>query len=103
MKQNEYIVNVSDRTAKMLASHAAFIAQVNRSAAQKFVVAFEEAAKSLRLMPHRCSWLQDEYLPKNKYRILVFENRYMIIFQIKDNTVYIEYILDCRQDNSFPI
>ena len=101
MKQNEYNVNVSDRAAKMLASHAAFLAQVNRSTAERLVASFEEAAKSLKVMPHRCSWLKDEYLPKNKYRILVFENRYMLVFQIKDNTVYIEYILDCRQDNSF--
>ncbi len=101
MKQNEYIVNVSDRAAKMLASHAAFIAQANKSAAERLVASFEETAKPLKVMPHRCSWLKDEYLPKNKYRILVFENRYVIVFQIKDNRVYIEYVLDCRQDNSF--
>ena len=86
MKQKGYSVNVSDRAAKMLASHAAFLAQVNRSAAERLVASFEEAAKSLKVMPHRCSWLKD---------------RYMIVFQIKDNMVYIEYILDCRQDNSF--
>lgn len=92
MKQNEYMVNVSDRTAKTLVSHAAFIVQINRSAAERLVASFEEAAKSLQIMPHRCSWLKDEYMPKNKCRILVFENRYITVFQIKDTKVYIEHI-----------
>lgn len=101
MNQNKYTVNVSERAAKMLASHAAFLAQVNIEAAERLVVSFEKAAESLQVMPHRCSWLTGEYMPKNKYRALVFENRYMIIFQIKDDTIYIEYILDSRQDQSW--
>ena len=32
MKQNEYMVNVSDRTAKTLVSHAAFIVTADNAA-----------------------------------------------------------------------
>lgn len=32
------------------------------------------------------------------YRFILFEKRYMIIFQIVDDIVYADYIVDCRQD-----
>ncbi len=28
------------------------------------------------------------------------EKRYLVLYQIKDQTVYVEYIVDCRQDYS---
>ena len=28
----------------------------------------------------------------------LIEKRYMLIFQIVDNTVYADYVVDCRQD-----
>ena len=49
-------------------------------------------------MPQRCPWLIGEYIPRNTYRFLLFEKRYMLIFQIIDNTVYADYVVDCRQD-----
>ena len=97
-QQNKYRVIVSNRAAQMLVSHAAFLAQVNEPAAERLVSAFEEAASSLEQMPHRCPWLMGEYIPRNTYRHLIFQKRYMLIFQIKDDTVYIDYVIDGRQD-----
>ena len=95
---NKYPVIVSNRAAQMLVSHAAFLAQVNEPAAERLVAAFEEAAGSLEQMPHRCPWLLGEYIPRNIYRYLIFQKRYMLIFQIKDDTVHIDYVIDGRQD-----
>lgn len=97
-QENKYRVVVSERAAQMLVSHAAFIAQVSLSAAERLTVSFEKAADSLELMPHRCSTLVDESIPKNAYRYLLFEKRYMLIFQIKDDSVLVDYVVDCRQD-----
>ena len=90
MEPTKYRVEVSQKAAQMLVSHAAFLAQVR-------------AADSLEIMPQRCSWLKGEHIPKNAYRFLLFEKRYMLIFQIADNTVYIDYVVDCRQDYSWLI
>ncbi len=49
-------------------------------------------------MPFRCPWLTAEYLPANKYRYLIFEKRYLMIYQVRDNTVYVDYVVDCRRD-----
>lgn len=95
---NKFRVIVSNRAAQMLVSHAAFLAQVNEPAAERLVAAFEEEAGSLEQMPHRCPWLLGEYIPRNIYRYLIFQKRYMLIFQIKDDTVYIDYVIDGRQD-----
>ena len=97
-RQNKYRVIVSARAAQMLVSHAAFLAQTNPAAAERLTVEFEKAAKSLEQMPQRCPWLKGEYIPRNVYRFILFEKRYMLIFQIVDHTVYADYVVDCRQD-----
>lgn len=98
---NKYRVIVSARAAQMLVSHAAFLAQVSPAAAERLTSEFEKAANSLSQMPQRCPWLRGDYIPKHTYRYLLFEKRYMILFQIVDDTVYADYVVDCRQDYSW--
>ena len=89
-----YAVVISKRATQMLVSHAAFLAKVSREAADRLVTSFETAANSLAVMPERCAWL----IPRNKYRKILFESRYLLLFQIRDNTVYVDAVVDCRQD-----
>lgn len=98
-KQDNYQVIVSEQATSLLVSHAAFLAQVNPEAAERLVVSFAAAADSLQNMPQRCPWLTGEYIPKYVYRFLVFEKRYLFLFQIQDLVVYVDYVVDCRQDN----
>ena len=41
------------------------------------------------------------YVPKNKYHKMFIEKWYLVLYQIQDDTVYVDYILDCRQDYSW--
>ena len=34
----------------------------------------------------------------NKYRKKLVAKRYLLIYQIKGNNVFVDYILDCRQE-----
>ena len=97
-QQNKYRVIVSARAAQMLVSHAAFLAQVSPTAAERLTVEFQKAAKSLERMPQRCQWLRGEYIPRNVYRFILFEKCYLLIFQIAHDVVYADYVVDCRQD-----
>ena len=97
-EQNKYQVIVSKPATQMLVAHAVFLTQVSPEAAERLVAAFEKTANSLEEMPNRCPGLVGEYIPRNMYHFMVFEKRYMIIFQIKDNVVYADYVVDCRQD-----
>jgi len=93
-----YRVIVSDSATDMLMQHVRFTAQVSLQAADKLRTEIIEAAKSLESFPERNSWLSDPVLPANKYRKMIISKRYLLIYQIKDETVFAEYILDCRQD-----
>lgn len=92
-QQNKYQVIVSERAKQML-----ILAQVSPDAAEQLVLSFEKAASSLDTMPQRCPWLTGAYIPKNAYHFLVFGKRYLLIFQIQDDIVYADYVVDCRQD-----
>lgn len=102
-RRNKYRMIVSDRAGHMLTAHSAFLAEVSPKAAEKLVVSFQTAVNSLDENPQRCPWLKSKNIPSNTYRFLIFEKRYMLIFQIRDNTVYVEYVLDCRRDYSWLI
>ena len=90
-----YNVIFPERAGEMLVQHARFLAQVNTRAADKLRADVVEAAKSLQEFPDRGSRLTHRLLPTNKY---IVDKRYLLIYQIKDGTVYIDYIVDCRRD-----
>ena len=93
-----YKIIVSDRATEMLMQHVRFMAQISLQAADKLRAEIIEAAKSLENFPERNSWLSDPVLPASKYRKMIINKRYLLIYQIRADSVYIEYILDCRQD-----
>lgn len=95
---DKFNVVVSKKATFMLISHAAFLAKVSADAAERLVGEFEKNANTLKNMPNRNPWLIADYIPRHQYRYITFEKRYLVIYQIIDNTVYIDYVLDCRQD-----
>ena len=75
---NTYKVVISPQAAEMLVSHSRFLAMVSEKA--------------------RSPILSDYHLTPGKYRKLIIDKFYLAVYQIKDNTVYIDAVLDCRQD-----
>lgn len=61
------------------------------------------AMRSLSQMPQRFPFFEEMYIKSNKYHKMFVEKWYLILFQIQDDTVYVEYILDCRKDYSWLI
>jgi hypothetical protein len=93
-----YMVTISDKASEMLVSHARFLANVSEEADIKLIEDFKISAKSLERFPDYNPWISDSAMPVNKYRKLLFSNRYLLIYQIKQGMVYVDYIVDCRQD-----
>lgn len=98
-----YQVSISPKANEMLVDHAAFISGVSETAALRLVKEFREGAESLVRFPERCPWLWDDLLPKHKYRKLIFSEKHLALFQVVDDWVYIEYLVDCRQNYSWLI
>lgn len=94
----KYKVVVSDKAKRQLGQHVRFLANVDKGSAAKTKARFLKAFHSLAEMPQRYPFLDDPLLPKNKYHKMFVENWYLILYQIRDDTVFIEYCIDCRQE-----
>lgn len=97
----KYKVIVSDRAKRMLGTHIRFMAQVNKQAAVAKKKEIMIAMRSLSQMPQRFPFFEELYIPPNKYHKMFIEKWYLVLYQIQNDTVYVEYILDCRKDYSW--
>lgn len=89
---------ISDRAKEMLGMHIRFLGQVNKPAGRKLKERFVSEIRSLQEMPQRYPFFNETYIPANKYHKLYVENWYLVLYQIKDNAVFVDWIVDCRQD-----
>lgn len=99
----KYKVIVSDRAKRMLGTHIRFMAQVNKEAAVSKKKEIMSAMRSLSQMPQRFPFFEEIYIAPNKYHKMFVEKEYLVLYQIQDDAVYVDYILDCRQDYSWLI
>jgi plasmid stabilization system protein ParE len=93
----EYAIDVSPEADAMLSYHAAFLANVSENAAERLIQSFEINVNSLKTWPERYTWLDSPDVPKHKYRKLPFEKHYMILYHLEGDIVYIDAVIDGRQ------
>ena len=101
VEERLYRVIISDRAQRMLGTHIRFLAKVSKSAATEKKQQLLQEIRSLSRMPQRFPFFEALYIPPNKYHKLYVENWYLILYQIRDDTVYVDYILDCRKEYSW--
>lgn len=94
----QYNVVVSDEARKQMGNCVLFLAQKDMDAASRLKERLIESIRGLDHMPARFPYFNERYIPANKYHKMFVENWYLVLYQIKDDTVYVEYVLDCRQD-----
>ena len=86
----------------MLVAHAKFLANVNPAAARELLAAFRKASDSIANGPMKYPYADDldaADIPREVYRKCLFCDRYKALFLVEDRTVYIDAIIDCRQEN----
>lgn len=93
-----YKVIVSEQAMRQLGSCVLFIAQEDAEAAVHIKERLVAGIRSLAEMPARFPFFNVPYIPANKYHKMFVENWYLILYQIRDSVVYVDYVLDCRQD-----
>ena len=86
MPDKMYRVEVSIRAAEMMVNHAAFLSEASA------------AAQSLSQFPNRGAWFRNEAVPYQKYRYLIFSKWYLMIYRVIEDTVFVDYVIDGRQD-----
>ena len=90
---------MSEDALGMLDSHAEFLARVSKSASLKLIDRILDDIESLTELPERCPVYDNQFVPRGRYRQLLSNRRYLILFEIADAAVYVDYIIDCRKDN----
>ena len=98
MAEKKYKVIISDKAKRMMGRHIRFMAQVNKEAAVSKKNEIITSIRSLESMPYRFPFFEGHYIPANKYHKMFIERWYLVLYQIKDDIVYVDYILDCRKD-----
>ena len=97
----KYTIIVSDKASDMLKRYIAFIANVSKKSARDQKKEIVDAIKRLKEDANIYPFFENEFIPKNKYHKYVISKRYIILYQIKDDVVYVDYIIDTRQDYSW--
>ena len=97
----KYKVIVSDKASDMLSRHIAFIANVSKQAAKTQKNEIIGAIRKLSYDADIYPFFDNDFIPRNKYHKYVISKRYMVLYQIKDRTVFVDYITDTRQDYSW--
>lgn len=99
----KYKVIISREALDMLREHIAFLANVSKKAAAETKDNIINSIRDLSSMPKKYPFFNEPYIPQNKYHKMFVESRYLVLYQIHDDTVYVDYILDCRQDYNWLI
>lgn len=95
VKEKTYTAIVSDRAKRVLASHIRFLVNVSKDAAPEKKTQRIREIHSLSKLPHRYPFFEADFMPANKYHKMFVANWYLILYQIQDDTVYVDYILNC--------
>ena len=97
-EEKTYKVIVAPAANDRMAEHFEFLTRVSENAAIMLLDGLVNDIESLQEMPYRNPVYDRPYVSTLKYRYLLSNKRYRIIYQIIDDTVFVEDIQDCRQD-----
>jgi mRNA-degrading endonuclease RelE of RelBE toxin-antitoxin system len=95
----KYNIRVAPAVNDRIAAHFEFLAMVSENAAHELL---EELIKDIKLLetnPQINPYLDRPYIEHGKYRYKLSYGRYRIVYQIVNDTVFVDDIQDCRQDD----
>ena len=95
----KYKVIVDPAVNDRMYDHFEFFARVNALAAERLLDQLTDDMQSLEYLPYRNPVFNRPYLKSGKYRYMVSYERYLIVYQIVDNTVFIDDVQDSRQSD----
>jgi plasmid stabilization system protein ParE len=102
MAEPKYSVILAHRADTMLLSHIEFLARVNANAARHLIKDFKKMTEMLAENPFQFSFADEldvPDIPIETYRKCIFAKRYKAIYLVEENNVYVDAIIDCRQEN----
>jgi len=102
MANKKHDVTLAKRADMMLLLHTEFLARVSPSAARRLIAEFKKVKNRLSENPFQFPYADDRDVPDitpETYRKCLFYGRYKALFIIEESNVFIDAIIDCRQEN----
>ena len=94
-----YKVIIATMANDRIQEHYEFLARVSESAANALLSTLLKDLASLQKMPLRNPVYDRPYVPVLKYRYMISGKRYRIVYQVVDDTVFVDDIQDSRQSD----
>jgi len=94
----KYKIILARRIDGQLLRHFEFLMRVSLPAAKRFRDAFAETLHEIGMNPLQFPVEEDLNLPSGMYRKAIFAKRYKILFLIDEDIVFIDAVVDCRQN-----
>lgn len=92
-----YHIIVAPTANDRMVEHFEFLAKVSENAANKLLDRLVDDIQSLQKMPFRNPVYDRPYVPPLKYHYMMSSKRYRIVYQVVNDTVFVDDIQDCRQ------
>ena len=102
MAQKKYNVTLARRADRMLLTHTEFLSRVSPTAARRLLADFKKITSLIADNPLRFPFVDEVDVPgisPQTYRKCVFAGRYKALYLVEDDNVYIDAVIDCRQEN----
>ena len=94
----DYKVIVSRVAEESMMKHLAYLSAFSKEAAVKERKTIMDALRKLKTDADIYPFFDEDRIPRNKYHKLVVSKRIIVLYQIKDGTVYVDYLFDTKQD-----
>lgn len=96
----KYQIILASRVETQLLQHMEFLARVSLPAAKRFRAEYAEILDRLEDNPYQFPPETDLSLPAGLYRKALFAKRYKALFSVDGHAVYLDAVVDCRQQNN---
>ena len=95
-----YYISISQRAYSNILECVSFVKNVSIEAAKELYAEIMESINSLTIYPNKYPEVNDLLIRQRKIRkMVIHKGRYIILYKVEENTVYIYDILDSRKDN----
>ncbi len=98
--EKAYQITIASDAHDRMYDHFEFLARVSVNATHRLLDGLLQDIRKLAYDPCRFPIYNQPYLPINKYRYIISNKRYRVVYQVCGNHVFVDDIQDCRQDDS---
>ena len=88
------LIHISEKAKNDLLFYSSYKRKFSKSNSQKFLNDFNSSIELLKLFPYM---YPKAYFNSN-YRKILFNKKYLILYLIENNTIYIDSIVNCKQN-----